>query len=98
VPRARLHGVLRPLRRHDQEPVGDHRHGGGRAEDCGAWQALGVSGRIASVETPGVVDLALLARGFHIVSAPRRRAIWPGSRTVGRVYKHLTDHGFSKKP
>jgi pimeloyl-ACP methyl ester carboxylesterase len=46
-----------------------------------------------------MVDLALLDKGFHIVTGPvpfnddgPRRAHWDA------VYTHLTDHGFSRKP
>jgi pimeloyl-ACP methyl ester carboxylesterase len=43
------------------------------------------------------IDLALLAKGYHIVAAPilgggPDRAEWDA------VYKDMTDHGFSKKP
>jgi pimeloyl-ACP methyl ester carboxylesterase len=46
-----------------------------------------------------VIDLALLAKGFHIVTGPMptdtNGIMIPHWNTV---YKHLTDHGFSKKP
>ncbi len=51
------------------------------------------------VNRDAVVDLALLAKGYHIVTGPvpynfdgPQRAHWDA------VYRHLTDHGFSKKP
>jgi pimeloyl-ACP methyl ester carboxylesterase len=51
------------------------------------------------VNRDAVVDQALLAKGFHIVTGPVPynsdgpiRAHW------NAVYKHLTDNGFSKKP
>lgn len=51
------------------------------------------------VDRNAAVDLALLARGFHIITGPvpfnfngPLRSHWDA------VYKHLTDHGFSKKP
>jgi pimeloyl-ACP methyl ester carboxylesterase len=46
-----------------------------------------------------VVDLALLARGFHIVSGPvPTDTDGPVLAQWNAVYKHLTDHGLSKKP
>jgi hypothetical protein len=51
------------------------------------------------VSRDSVVDLDLLKKGFHIVTAPRPR---DPDRTVlqewDALYKHLTDHGFSTKP
>jgi pimeloyl-ACP methyl ester carboxylesterase len=51
------------------------------------------------VSRDAVVDLALLAKGFHIVTGPvpynfdgPLRPHWDA------VYKHLTDNGFSRKP
>jgi pimeloyl-ACP methyl ester carboxylesterase len=51
------------------------------------------------VNRDAVVDLALLANGFHIVTGPvpynadgPRRAEWDA------VYQHLIEHGFSRKP
>jgi pimeloyl-ACP methyl ester carboxylesterase len=51
------------------------------------------------VTREALVDLALLAQGFHIVTGPvpynsdgPRRADWDA------VYKHLVAHGFSEKP
>jgi len=51
------------------------------------------------VNRDATVDLALLAKGFHIVTGPvpfnadgPRRADWDA------VYKHLVDHGFSRNP
>ncbi len=55
--------------------------------------------RVGFVDRDAVVDLGLLARGFHIVTGPvpynadgPRRAHWDA------VYQHLTNHGFSSKP
>ena len=46
------------------------------------------------------VDLALLGKGFHIVTGPvpYNIADGPVPDHWAAVYKHLTDHGFSKKP
>jgi hypothetical protein len=46
----------------------------------------------------GVVDLALLAKGFHIVAAPLVAQSGPVREQWDAVYKLLTDHGFSRKP
>jgi pimeloyl-ACP methyl ester carboxylesterase len=46
----------------------------------------------------GVVDLALLARGYHIVAAPVVAQAGPVREQWDAVYKVLTDHGFSRKP
>jgi hypothetical protein len=45
-----------------------------------------------------VVDLALLAQGFHIAAAPVIAQSGPVREQWDAVYKLLTDHGFSKKP
>ncbi|MDB6155303.1 MAG: hypothetical protein JWL90_3756 [Chthoniobacteraceae bacterium] len=46
-----------------------------------------------------VVDLALLAKGFHIVTGPvSYNTDGPLLQHWNAVYKHLTDHRFSKKP
>jgi hypothetical protein len=51
------------------------------------------------VSRDAVVDLALLHRGFHVVTGPR-----PRDPTVtvldewNSLYKYLVDHGFSTKP
>jgi hypothetical protein len=45
-----------------------------------------------------VVDLALLAKGFHIVAAPVVAQSGPVREQWDAVYKLLTEHGFSKKP
>jgi pimeloyl-ACP methyl ester carboxylesterase len=51
------------------------------------------------VDRDAVVDLALLARGFHIVTGPvPYNADGPLLQHWNAVYKHLTDHGFSAKP
>jgi pimeloyl-ACP methyl ester carboxylesterase len=44
------------------------------------------------------VDLALLGKGFHIVAAPVVAQSGPVREQWDAVYKHLIDHGFSKKP
>jgi pimeloyl-ACP methyl ester carboxylesterase len=45
------------------------------------------------------VDLALLARGFHVVTGPvPYNADGPLRPHWDAVYKHLTDNGFSRKP
>jgi len=51
------------------------------------------------VDRDAVVDLALLAKGFHIVTGPvPYNADGPSLQHWNAVYKHLTDHGFAKKP
>jgi len=45
-----------------------------------------------------VVDLALLAQGFHIVAAPVVAQSGPVREQWDAVYKLLTDRGFSRKP
>ena len=45
-----------------------------------------------------VVDLALLAKGFHIVAAPVTAQSGPVREQWDAVYKLLTDNGFSRKP
>ncbi|MGE5609742.1 MAG: alpha/beta fold hydrolase [Bacillota bacterium] len=51
------------------------------------------------VNRDAAVDLALLARGFHIVTGPvPYNADGPLQPHWAAVYKHLTDHGFSRKP
>jgi pimeloyl-ACP methyl ester carboxylesterase len=44
------------------------------------------------------VDLALLARGFHIVAAPVVAQSGPVREQWDAVYKFLVDRGFSRKP
>jgi pimeloyl-ACP methyl ester carboxylesterase len=45
------------------------------------------------------VDLALLGKGFHVVTGPvPTDADGPVLAQWNAVYKHLTDHGLSKKP
>ncbi len=46
----------------------------------------------------GAVNLALLARGFHIVAAPVVAQSGPVKEQWDAVYKLLTDGGFSRKP
>jgi hypothetical protein len=51
------------------------------------------------VSREATVDLALLAKGFHIVTGPVPfNADGPNLAHWNAVYKHLTGHGFSKKP
>ena len=51
------------------------------------------------VNRDAVVDVALLARGFHIVTGPvSYNADGPSLAAWNTVYKYLTDNGFSKKP
>jgi pimeloyl-ACP methyl ester carboxylesterase len=51
------------------------------------------------VDRDAVVDLALLAKGFHIVTGPvPYNADGPSLQHWNAVYKHLTDHSFSAKP
>ncbi len=46
-----------------------------------------------------LVDLALLAKGFHIVTGPvGYNADGPRQRDWDAVYRHLTAHGFAAKP
>ena len=55
--------------------------------------------RAGFVARDAVVDLALLARGFHIVTGPvPYNADGPLRPHWDAVYKHLTDHGLSSKP
>jgi hypothetical protein len=44
------------------------------------------------------VDLALLAKGFYIVTGPVPYDVGPVLEQWNTTYKYLTDHGFSKKP
>ncbi len=45
------------------------------------------------------VDLALLAKGFHIVTGPVPfNADGPNLAHWNSIYQHLTSHGFAKKP
>ncbi|MGA2501488.1 MAG: alpha/beta hydrolase [Tepidisphaeraceae bacterium] len=51
------------------------------------------------VNRDAVVDLALLAKGFHIVTGPvPYNADGPMRPHWDAVFKHLTDNGFSRKP
>ncbi len=51
------------------------------------------------VNRDAAVDLALLAKGFHIVTGPvPYNSDGPLIAHWNAVYKHLTDHGFSRKP
>jgi len=55
--------------------------------------------RADQVNREAVVDLALLANGFHIVTGPvPYNADGPSLQSWNAIYKHLTDNGFSKKP
>jgi pimeloyl-ACP methyl ester carboxylesterase len=51
------------------------------------------------VSREAVVDLALLAKGFHIVVGPvPYNADGPSRSHWDSVYRYLTEHGFSRKP
>ena len=51
------------------------------------------------VDRDAKVDLALLAKGFHIVTGPVPfNADGPLPKDWDAVYRHLTEHGFSRKP
>lgn len=51
------------------------------------------------VNLDAIVDQALLAKGFHIVTAAvPYNADGPIQAQWDAIYKHLTDNGFSKKP
>lgn len=55
--------------------------------------------RAEFVNRDAVVDLALLGKGYHIVTGPVPYNFdGPQRRHWDAVYKHLTDQGFSKKP
>ncbi len=55
--------------------------------------------RVGFVDRNAAVDLALLAKGFHIVTGPvPYNADAPHPAHWNTVYQHLTNHGFSKKP
>ena len=55
--------------------------------------------RAEFVSRDATVDLALLAKGFHIVTGPvSYNTDGPVLAHWNAVYRHLTDHGFSKKP
>ncbi len=55
--------------------------------------------RAAFVSPEAVVDLALLADGYHVVTGPiPYNADGPSLQSWNAVYKVLTDQGFSKKP
>ncbi len=55
--------------------------------------------RADMVDRDAAVDQALLARGFHIVTgAVGYNFDGPVVTQWNTIYKHLTDHGFSKKP
>ena len=45
-----------------------------------------------------VLDQALLAKGFYIVTGPVPFDVGPVPAEWDATYKYLTDHGFSKKP
>jgi pimeloyl-ACP methyl ester carboxylesterase len=55
--------------------------------------------RADCVTRESVIDLALLARGFHIVTGPvPTDTDGPVLEQWNAVYKYLTDHGFAPKP
>ena len=76
---------------------GGSRHGGHRAEDGGPGKALGVPGGLRRPGCGGRSGPA--GQGFHIVTGPvSTDANGPVREQWNAVYKHLTDHGFSRKP
>ena len=79
----------------------------------GPWELTGMAVIVPKTVAPGkpwvfradrigrdaaVVDLALLAKGFHIVAPPLLAQSGPVRDQWDAVYKLLTDHGFSRKP
>jgi pimeloyl-ACP methyl ester carboxylesterase len=54
--------------------------------------------RAGFVDRDAAVDLALLARGFYIVTGPVPYDVGPVPAQWDETYQYLTDHGFSKKP
>ena len=55
--------------------------------------------RAGFVDRTAAVDLALLARGFHIVTGPvPYNADGPLRQDWDAVYRHLVDNGFSSRP
>jgi pimeloyl-ACP methyl ester carboxylesterase len=55
--------------------------------------------RAGFVDRDAAVDLALLAKGFHIVTGPvPYNGDGPSLKAWNTVYKYLTAHGFSSKP
>jgi pimeloyl-ACP methyl ester carboxylesterase len=55
--------------------------------------------RVGFAGREALVDLALLAKGFHIVTGPvPHTADGPIRSHWDAVYRHLTGHGFSSKP
>jgi hypothetical protein len=50
------------------------------------------------VDRSQTVDLALLAKGFYIVTGPVPYDVGPVQAQWNATYKYLTGHGFSKKP
>jgi pimeloyl-ACP methyl ester carboxylesterase len=50
------------------------------------------------VDRNAVVDQALLAKGFHIVTGPVPFDNGPDQEQWNTTYTYFTDHGFSKKP
>jgi hypothetical protein len=55
--------------------------------------------RAGFADRDAAVDLALLAKGFHIVTGPvPYNADGPQMPAWNAVYKHLTENGFSKRP
>jgi pimeloyl-ACP methyl ester carboxylesterase len=55
--------------------------------------------RAGFVDRDANVDLALLAKGFHIVTGPvPYNADGPSLKDWDAVYRHLIEHGFSRKP
>jgi hypothetical protein len=54
--------------------------------------------RAGFADRDAVVDQALLARGYYVVTGPVPYDVGPVPAEWDATYKYLTDHGFSKKP
>ena len=73
--------------------TGDDRH---RAQNGGAGKPWVFRADRIGRKTE-VVDLALLAKGFHIVAAPVTAQSGPVREQWDAVYRLLTDNGFSEE-
>jgi hypothetical protein len=54
--------------------------------------------RADPIDRNSTVDLALLAKGYHVVSPPLTGQPGPAQQDWDQTYKTLVDNGFSKKP
>lgn len=54
--------------------------------------------RADAIDRDATVDLALLAKGYHIVTPPLTGQPGPAQKDWDDVYKTLVDNGFSRKP